>query len=207
MLITESYKQRLQELAGILLEATDAERNAAFSKSGERVLFNRDMMAQAIKEGREVGILFQSNNDKYKMAVPKYRIIYPVAMGLSKSGALVVRGFHKFGQSEKEALRTGKRSAEIENAWRLFKASGIKGMYFTGNFFRGPLEGFNVGTDSSMVNIEIIANFSEIIKFQDNFINNIKDKEAQNQKRKNIVHLFNNTGEREITQPIKNPEN
>lgn len=199
MLLSESFKKRIRELAGILLEAND------YAGSEKRVPFNKDMMIQAIKEGREVGISFQSDNDKYKMPTTKWRVIYPVAMGLSKKGNLVIRGFHKYGQSEKEALRTGKRSAEIENAWRLFKASNIKAMWFTGNFFRGPLEAYNAGGDAGMVNIEIQADFNQIIAFQEKYINNMADQQAQLQKRKNIVQLFKNTGERPLEQPYANP--
>lgn len=207
MIISEKYFNRLQALAGIILEVNNQEKMDAFSKSGERVPFNRDMFVQAIKQGREVGMLFQSDNDKYKMPTPKYRIIYPVAMGMSKKGNLVIRAFHKMGQSEKEALKTGKRSAEVENKWRLFKASGIKGMWFTGNFFRGPLEAYNAAGDAHMVNIEVQANFVEIRKYQDEFIASIQDKQARMQKQKNIVNLFKNTGERPLEQPIQNPEN
>lgn len=206
MLLSESYKNRLKKLAGILSEITDQERATAFSKSGERVPYNKDMMIQAIEQGREVGILFQSNNDKYKMPTPKYRIIYPVVLGLSKKGNPVLRAFHKMGQSEKEALRTGKRSAEVENTWRLFKVENIKSIFFTGNFFRGPLEAYNSGGDDGMINIEAQADFNKIIKYQDDFIANMKDQRSQEQKRKNIVHLFKQTGERPIEEPIKNPE-
>ncbi len=205
MLLSESFKKRLQILSGIILEITDNERMGAFARSDERVPFNKDLMIQAIKEGREVGLLFQSKNEKYVMPVSKYRTIYPVAMGLSKKGNLVIRGFHKFGQSESEAIRTGKRSAEVENTWRLFKASNIKSMFFTGNFFRGPLEAYNSAGDAGMVNIEIQADFNEIIAFQEKYIQNMSDQQAQIEKRKNIVHLFKNTGERPLEQPYANP--
>lgn len=205
MILTEKYIQRLQELAGIVSEATNQEREDAFSKSGESVPFNKDMMIQAIKQGREMGMLFQSDNEKYKMPVAKYRIIYPVAIGLSKKGNLVVRAFHKLGQSEREALATGKRSAEVENKWRLFKVSGIRKIWFTGNFFRGPLESYNEAGDGSMVNIEVQANFNEIRKYQDEYIASIQDKQERLQKQKNIVKLFKDTGERPLEQPIQNP--
>lgn len=203
IVLTEEFKKRLQLLAGIVQESNNPAHDYAGSE--KRVPFNKDMMIQAIKEGREMGMSFQSDNDKYKMPTAKWRVIYPVAMGLSKKGNLVIRAFHKYGQSEREALRTGKRSAEVENAWRLFKAENIKAIWFTGNFFRGPLEAYNAGGDASMVNIEIQANFNEIISFQDNFINQMKDKEQQLNKRKNIVHLFKNTGERPVEKPVENP--
>ncbi len=205
-MLTEGYKKRLQQLAGIVSEAiTNQDRVDAFAKSDERVPYNKKMMIQAIEEGREVGILFQSNNEKYKMPTPKYRIIYPVALGISKKGNAVIRAFHKMGQSEFVALKTGKRSAEVENTWRLMKVENIKSMWLTGNFFRGPLEAYNSNGDGSMVNIEAQADFNKIHQYQDNLIANIKDKKEQEQKRKNIVHLFKQTGERPIEQPVKKP--
>ena len=64
MLLSEEYKKRLKVLAGIpvLLEITNAEKEQAFSKSNQRIPFNKDLMIQAIQEGREVGILFKSDN-------------------------------------------------------------------------------------------------------------------------------------------------
>lgn len=198
-IISETYKKRLQELAGIKQEVlaesviteaiTDADRNAAFALDYQRVPYNKDMMIIAIKEGREVAILFQSNNSKYKMPTSKYRIIYPVALGISKAGNSVIRGFHVLGQSESEAIRTGKRSMEIENTWRLFKVSNIKSQWYTGRYFRGPLEAYNA-QDKSMISVEVAANFNQIIKYQDDMIKQAKNAAEQEQKRKNIVSLF-----------------
>ncbi|MDG1950238.1 MAG: hypothetical protein P8J32_05505 [bacterium] len=101
------------------------------------------MMQQAIEQGLVVGLLFQSNNTKYKMPVAKYRNIMPVAMGYDKDGQLVIRGVHVKGQSEKKARQTGVRSAEASNEWRLFKGSNIKSMFFTGDFFSSiPIGGY-----------------------------------------------------------------
>jgi len=206
MILSEEIKKRFQQLAGIISEnISNQERLDAFAKSDERVPYNKDLMIQAIQQGREVGVLFQSNNEKYKMPLAKYRIIYPVAIGISKKGNPVIRAFHKMGQSEKVAIATGKRSAEVENTWRLLKISNIKSMWLTGNFFRGPLEAYNANGDAGMVSVETQADFNSIRKYQDELIANIQDKKEQEQKRKNIVHLFKQTGERPLEQPIKNP--
>ena len=75
------------------------------------------------------------------MPVAKARIIHPVALGTDKKGNLVIRGLHIAGQSEKAARETGVRSAEVEaekegiGAWRLFKASNVRSMWFTDRFF------------------------------------------------------------------------
>jgi len=177
MNLTESYKRRLQVLAGIITEVldtttTDQERNIAFQKSNERINFSKDLMAKAIREGWEIGMLFQSSNEKYKMAVPKYRIIYPIAMGTSKKSNTVVRAFHKIGQSESVARTNNKRSAEARDEWRLFKTSNIKKMWFTGNFFQleNPLLGKYKKNDKGMIGgPEIESNSADILNFQNNY--------------------------------------
>ena len=205
MLLSESYKKRLKELAGISVinEVTDAERTSAFALSNQRIPYNKDLMIQAIKEGREMGVLFQSNNDKYKMPTSKYRIIYPVAMGLSKKGNPVIRAYHKMGQSESEAIKTGRRSAEAEGVWRLLKATNIKSMWFTGNFFKASPDGYNA-RDKGMTQIEIAADFAKINKFQNDLINSIKNKEERDNQRKNIVKLFKEPEKDDVNKPKTN---
>lgn len=189
MLLSESYKIRLQELAGIKQnpqETSDEERLSAFSLSNQRVPYNKDLMIQAIKEGREVGILFQSNNEKYKMPTSKYRTIYPVALGTSKAGNEVLRAVHKIGQSESAARKTNKRSAEVKDEWRMFKISNIKSMWFTGKFFDVPPKHYNAA-DKGMVNVEVAADFSKIRKFQLQLVNKMKQ---QTKPKPQIVSLF-----------------
>lgn len=161
MLLSESYKNRIQELAGIknpgildlLKEVEDL-----YANSSKRVKFDINIMKQAIEGGMEIGMIFQSNNDKYKMPVWKARIIQPVAMGYDKKGQLVIRGIHIQGQSEKKAIQTGVRSAEAKNEWRLFKAANFKSMFLTGRLFdKVSLPGYNPN-DSAMT--RVIASFS-----------------------------------------------
>jgi hypothetical protein len=189
MLISESYKKRLQELAGIKnvpQDADDEERSSAFAMSNQRVPFSKDLMIQAINEGREVGILFQSNNEKYKMPTSKYRTIYPVAIGTSKAGNQVLRAVHKFGQSESAALKTGKRSQEVKDEWRMFKVSNIKSMWFTGKFFDIPPKHYNAA-DKGMVNVEVAADFEKIKEYQAQLAIDMKKQEKP---KPNIVSLF-----------------
>ncbi len=160
MLLTESYKNRLKELAGIkpikisplLKEAEDL-----YANSNKRVKFDINVMKEAIEGGMEVGMIFQSDNDKYRMPIWKTRIVQPVVMGYDKKGQLVIRGIHVTGQSEKKAIETGKRSAEANNEWRLFKVSNIKSIFLTGRLFQSvSLPGYNPN-DSAMN--RIIAKF------------------------------------------------
>lgn len=139
----------------LILEISSEEKSKVMSKSNERIPFSADLMKQAIEQGREVGINFQSNNEKYKMPTVKSRIIHPVAMGYDKKGNLVIRGLHITGQSEKAARETGSRSAEVEaerdgmNAWRLFRVNNLRSMWFTDRFFSDNIPGYNPN-DSAM---------------------------------------------------------
>ena len=198
MLLSEGYKNRLKELAGIsiLSEVTNAEKEVAFSKSGQRIPYNKDLMIQAIQEGREVGILFKTDNDKHKMPVAKYRIIYPVAIGTSKANNQVLRAVHKIGQSESAARKTKTRSQEVEDEWRLFKISNIKSMWFTGNFFSIPPKHYNAA-DKGMVNVEVFADFPEIVKFQEELATQAKQQERP---KPNIRALFKEP------EPVVEPE-
>jgi hypothetical protein len=173
MLLSESYKNRLKELAGLISldEAMSiADKTSAMNKSSERFGFNVESMKQAIEQGREIGLNFQSNNDKYKMPTTKSRIIWPVAMGMDKNGKLVVRGYHLDGQSEKVARETGSRSAEAQDVWRLFKVSNIKSMWFTDNFFNQTLPGYKE-RDSAMTTMMASYNPAKAKAYQDSIQN------------------------------------
>jgi hypothetical protein len=175
MLLSESYKNRLKELAGIksLIEAMDSNsKTAAMNKSSDRFNFSIDSMEQAINQGREIGLNFQSRNSKYTMPTTKSRIIWPVALGTDKNGNLVVRGYHVVGQSEKKAIETGIRSAEAIDEWRLFKVDNIKSMWFTDNFFSQPLPGYKE-RDSAMISMIASYNPSKARAYQDSVNNQI----------------------------------
>lgn len=160
MLLSETYKSRLRELAGIKAEKPVLllkEVEDLYANSSKRIKFDMNVMKQAIEGGLQIGMVFQSNNDKYKMPIWKMRIVNPVAMGYDKSGDLVVRGIHVEGQSEKKAIETGIRSAQAKNEWRLFKEKNIKSMFLTGEHFNAlSLPGYNPN-DSAMS--RVIAKF------------------------------------------------
>ena len=168
--LSESYIKRLKQLAGID-EAfgdttTDADREEAFAKTNERVPYKKDLMIYAIKGGFEIGLLFKTNNDKDKMPISKYRTVLPLAIGMNKKGNEVVSGFHKIGQSESEARKTGKRSAEAKNEWRLFKTKNILSMWLTGKTFDKAPDGFKGSRDSRMTTVEAFFNPAEAKKIQ-----------------------------------------
>ena len=150
--LTELYIRKIvREILSesLLLEISAEEKTKVMGKSNERVPFNIELMKQAINQGREIGLLFKTNNKKTKMPVAKYRIIHPVAIGTDKNGNIVFRGLHITGQSEKAARETGNRSAEVDaerdgmNAWRLVRGDNTRSIWFTGRFFSDNIPAFN----------------------------------------------------------------
>jgi hypothetical protein len=182
-----------EKKTNLLSESSDP-----FAASGTRKPFDIDLMSQAIQQGREVGLLYKG--DDMKAPSGKYRLIYPVAMGVSKAGNRVIRAIHKIGQSESKAQETGVRSAEAKNEWRLFKTDNIKGMWFTGNFFDYVPSNYN-SNDKGMNGIEVTFNSNEAKQFQEEFIRNQKAEE-----RKAKITRFKEKSERDIEQPYANPE-
>lgn len=211
MLLSESYKKRLKELAGLITEElydfSDEERTIAYKDFDKRVPFSKDLMAKAIREGWEVGISFKSDNDKYKMPIAKTRVIYPVAMGLSKKGNLVIRAFHKIGQSESGAHTAQKigmknyRSAEVKDEWRLFKATNIKNMWLTGDFFKlESVSGYKETGDKGMTVVEIQAKKSQVAKFQKDYYNKLK---KSTEKEPETVIVKNKPFEKVAKEPVQ----
>lgn len=150
--LTESYKVRLQQLAGIIsldedVKISRSELYKAYEGSGARIRgFDVDALKQAIYEGRAIGILYKSE----KMPVQKYRVILPVTLGQykTKSGVLLkLSAFHLGGQSEKAAKGTGTRSEETDSVWRLFDldTKKFKGLWFTDYFFYENPPGYKKG--------------------------------------------------------------
>lgn len=195
-LVREQVKLIFDNFSYNILNEQDS---GAFAASNTKVPFDLDLMKQAIKEGREVGILYKG--DEEESSSGKHRLIYPVAIGISKSGNRVVRAVHNIGQSESVAKKKGVRSAEVKNVWRLFKTDNIKGMWMTGNFFNFIHNSYNPN-DKSMTSVELSADLSKIKKFQLNLL----QKQKENDERKSKIIRFKEKNERPLEQPIKDPE-
>lgn len=184
-IISESYKNRIKKLAGIISEAsaTEDERQKAFAKTREAVPYNKDLMKYAIENGLEIGILFKTDNDKDKMPISKYRTILPCALGTNKSGNESLVAFHKIGQSESEARKTGRRSAEAKDEWRLFNTKNIYKMWITGEYFDKSPSGFKGSNDSRMANVEVYFKPVEAKRLQ----KKMKEEERKKEEEKNRI--------------------
>ena len=155
-IISETYKKRLQLLAGVdatndaVNEAINFSRedlSKAYDKSWQRTSgFDVALIQQAIKEGRAIGVSYKSTD----MPVTKFRVILPVTMGIYNTKTGIpnkLSAFHLAGQSEKAAQQSGKRSEEVSNTWRLFDldTSKFKSMWLTDSFFYEYPPGYKKG--------------------------------------------------------------
>lgn len=132
----------------------------------KRVKYDRNKMIQAIKNGMVILILFRgtTGNSKDKWRGGRERVIYPMVLGVNKNTKNeLVRGWHLEGYSVSQKKETKK-------VWRLFKTSGIKGMMFTGHFYRLPPKGYKMN-DRVMTEKTIArADFSTIRRNQETLI-------------------------------------
>jgi hypothetical protein len=132
----------------------------------ERIPYDRAKMVQAIKNGMVILILFRgtTGDSKDKWKGGRERVIYPMVLGTNKNTKNeLVRGWHLEGYSVSQKKETKK-------VWRLFKTSGIKGMMFTGHFYRLPPKGYKMNDRVMTENTIARADFATIRRNQEALI-------------------------------------
>ena len=100
------------------------------------------------------------------------RVIYPLVIGKSSQGKILVRGWHLNGWSVSH-------KRHINKIWRLFRADRILSMTFTGSFYRLPPAGYNMNDKGMRGGIIAKADFNEIRRNQQNLVkqNKIQNRE------------------------------
>ena len=82
------------------------------------------------------------------------REIEPVALGRSKAGNLVLRGWHREGSSH-----TAYKGEQPLPSWRLFRVDKITMYKPLRDIFTEPKPGYNFNGDRSMTQVIVIAKF------------------------------------------------
>jgi predicted DNA-binding transcriptional regulator YafY len=82
------------------------------------------------------------------------REVEPVALGKSKAGNLVMRGWDREGASH-----TAYKGEKPLPGWRLFRLDKILSLKPSGEVYNQPHPGYNFNGDKSMVSIITIAKF------------------------------------------------
>jgi hypothetical protein len=115
--------------------------------------FDLKLIEKAIDFGMILQIDYKGEDDRNFSG--HERSIYPLALGKSKDGKYLIRGYHLKGWSVSQ-------SNNIEKEWRLFRADRILNITFTGGFFRLAPDGYNETGDKSMSQLIKNADFNNI---------------------------------------------
>ena len=109
-----------------------------------------DSVVNAIKNKQKVVIYYDGDEPGGR----GIREVEPVALGKSKAGNLVMRGWDREGASH-----TGYKGEQPLPGWRLFRLDKILSLKPTGEVYNQPHPGYNFNGDKSMVSVITIAKF------------------------------------------------
>ena len=101
--------------------------------------------------GRKVCTIYYDGDEPGGRGI---REVEPVALGKSKAGNLVMRGWDREGASH-----TGYKGEQPLPGWRLFRLDKILSMKPTGEVYNTPRPNYNFNGDKSMVSVITIAKF------------------------------------------------
>ena len=109
-----------------------------------------DSVVDAIKQRQKVIVYYDGDEPGGK----GIREVEPVALGKSKAGNLVMRGWDREGSSH-----TAYKGEQPLPGWRLFRLDKILSIKPTGEVYNTPRPNYNFNGDKSMVSVIINAKF------------------------------------------------
>lgn len=131
----------------------------------EPIKYNEQTLIKAIKYGMIFLINYKGEKDNHFAG--HERVIYPMVLGRSTKGKVLLRGWHLNGWSVSQ-------SRHINKIWRMFRTDRILSMTFTGSFYRLAPAGYNMNDKGMRGGIIVKADFSEIRRNQQNLVNQNK---------------------------------
>jgi hypothetical protein len=129
------------------------------------IKYSDEVMRKAIRYGMMFLINYKGEKDKHFAG--HERVIYPMVLGRSSQGKVLLRGWHLNGWSVSQRRH-------INKIWRLFRTDRILSMTFTGSFYRLPPAGYNMNDKGMRGGIIVRADFNEIRRNQQALINQNK---------------------------------
>lgn len=160
-----------------------------------------DLIIKAIKYGMVFLMNYKGAEDKHFAG--SERTFYPLVIGKSSEGKLLIRGYHLTGWSVSS-------NRQVRKTWRMFRLDRVLSMTFTGSFFRLPPAGYNMNDKGMRGGIIARADFTQIRKNQQTLVkaNQIQDKEEislSDGDRKFITIKINDTEtEVDLKSPLEN---
>jgi hypothetical protein len=129
------------------------------------IKYSDQIMTKAIKYGMMFLLNYKGEKDKHFAG--HERVIYPMVLGRSSQGKILLRGWHLNGWSVSQRRH-------INKIWRLFRTDRILSMTFTGSFYRLPPAGYNMNDKGMRGGIIVRADFNEIRRNQQALVNQNK---------------------------------
>jgi hypothetical protein len=133
-----------------------------------------ELIVKAIKYGMIFLVNYKGEKDKHFAG--HERVIYPMVIGRSSKGKILVRGWHLNGWSVSA-------NRHMQKIWRMFRLDRALSMTFTGSFYRLPPSGYNMNDKGMRGGIIARADFNEIRKNQQSLL---KAQEIQNREDVNL---------------------
>lgn len=162
----------------------------------------QDIITKAIKYGMVFLISYKGEKDNHFSG--HERVIYPMVIGKSTEGKILIRGYHLNGWSV-----SGNR--HLNKIWRMFRFDRVLSLTFTGSFYRLPPAGYNMNDKGMRGGIIAKADFNEIRRNQQSLL---KAQEIQNKEdimlgdddRKFITIRAKSTDSKlDLNNPLDNP--
>lgn len=162
----------------------------------------QDIIIKAIKYGMIFLINYKGEKDNHFAG--HERVIYPMVIGKSTQGKILVRGWHLNGWSVSS-------NRHMQKIWRMFRLDRVLSITFTGSFYRLPPAGYNMNDKGMRGGLIARADFNEIRKNQQMLlkaqeIQNREDIELQEEERKFVTIRAKNTNTKlDLNNVLDNP--
>jgi hypothetical protein len=161
----------------------------------------QEVIIKAIKYGMIFLITYKGAKDG--LANGHERVIYPMVIGRSTEGKILVRGYHLNGWSVSA-------NRHIDKIWRMFRLDRVLSITFTGSFYRLPPAGYNMNDKGMRGGIIARADFNEIRRNQQNLVkaNQIQNKEEitlDTERAFLAVRVKSTETKLDLNNPLENP--
>lgn len=167
----------------------------------EPIKYDEKIMIKAIQYGMIFLINYKGEKDKHFAG--HERVIYPMVVGRSSQGKVLIRGWHLNGWSVS-------KNRHINKIWRLFRADRILSMTFTGSFYRLAPAGYNMNDKGMRGGIIARADFNQIRKNQQNLVqqNVVQNREevslSQDDRKFVSIRVKGTDSKLDLTKPLEN---
>lgn len=167
----------------------------------EPVKYDEKLFIKAIQYGMIFLINYKGEKDKHFAG--HERVIYPMVLGRSSKGKILVRGWHLNGWSVS-------KNRHINKIWRLFRADRILSMTFTGSFYRLAPAGYNMNDKGMRGGIIAKADFNAIRRnqqslVQKNLVQNREEVSLSDETRQFVsIRVKNTSSKLDLTNPLDN---